>query len=78
MKRLLVFLLFFVMIGATPIWADVQILERQLTLKQIRVEVILLYQVVIRKNQLPHINQALVAQHQQQIPQTHIQAIVGL
>ena len=53
-----------------------QTLERQLTLKQIRVEVTLPYEVVIRKNQQQHINQVHLAQHLLQIQQTLIQAIV--
>ena len=76
MKRLLVFLLFFVMILTTQVLElTLQTLERQLTHKRIRVGVIPLYQVGIRKNQQRHIKVVHHLIQQLQILLTHIQAI---
>ncbi len=82
MKRLLIFLLFFTMIGVTPNWADTTnsgatTNSQTNTSGKIRVEVIPLYQVGIRKNQQPHIKVVHHQIQQLQILQTHIQAIVG-
>ena len=70
MNRLIVFLLFFVMLGTTPTWADSTILERQLTLNQIRVEVTPLLQVDILLRQQPLTKVAHLLTPQQQTLQT--------
>ena len=76
MKRLLVFLLFYIMMATSPSWADTTNSGATTNTQQIRVEVIPLYQVGIRKNQQRPIKVGHHQQHLLQIQQTLIQAIV--
>ena len=78
MKRLLVFLLFFVMIGATPIWAD-STNSGATTNTQTNTRVaILLLRVDIQQKQLQLMKVVLHQTQPLQILQTHIQVIVEL